>query len=347
MDGNSTPPEEFIALDDLDCEQWYSYAEDQGWGDGLPTIPPTEEAVSRCTALVASHDASSLPAIPPRGATPTLHSIAANAIMAGCRPEYFPAVLAAVHASLEPDFNLHGALATTHPCAPLVILNGPMRHELDVNCGTNCMGQGTRANATIGRALHFVYANIGGAVPKVMDRATHGAPSKFTFCFGENEEDSPWPPYHVRRGFKPTDNIVTVSAVEPPHNINDHGSRTGEGILTTIAHTISEVGSNNVYVRGPHFLVLGPEHARTLDRDKWTIEAIQDYIYEHSRIHISRISKGNRAEFTENGIEPRDDHYYVSTGPQQLQVLVAGGSGKHSAWIPSFGATAAISRLVP
>ena len=155
--------------------------------------------------------------------------------MAGCRPEYFPVVLAALRGVLKDEYNLHGTLATTHPCAPMVMVNGPLRQTLDINCSSNCFGQGWRANATIGRALELILLNVGGAKPGVMDRSTHGSPAKYAFCFGENEEESPWEPYHVRRGFAPEDSVVTVMAGEPPHNINDHASSSAEGILTTIS----------------------------------------------------------------------------------------------------------------
>ena len=337
--------DEVVTLDDPSHEEWYGYVEERGWGDGLPTVPPTEEAVA---ALVGGlrEQPEPFPPIPPRRVAPTLTSLAANAVMAGCRPEHFPAVLAALRATTRPEFNLHGILATTHPCTPMVVVSGPIRSALGVNCGANCLGQGTRANAVIGRAVHLVLTNIGGARPGVMDRATQGSPAKFTYCFGENEEESPWEPYHVRRGFAASDDVVTVAATESPHNINDHGSTSGDEILTTISGAMSESGSNNVYIRGPHFVVLGPEHAATLNRDGWTVAGIQEELYERSRIHVSRVSAGNHAQFHDHGIEPKDDHYYIGAGPDHIQVLVAGGPGKHSTWIPSFGATAACSERV-
>ncbi|MGH3446783.1 MAG: hypothetical protein ACRDQA_00655 [Nocardioidaceae bacterium] len=343
--GGEMIEEEVIALGDLSHEEWLGYVEDHGWGDGLPTIPPTQEAVDRFVAHLGKELAAVAP-IPPRGVVPTVASLAANAVMAGCRPEDSPLVLAALRATLRPDFNLHGILATTHSCTPMMIVSGPVRHELGINCGPNCLGQGARANATIGRALHLILTNLGGAYPGTMDRATQGAPTKFTYCFGENEEASPWEPYHVRLGFAASDSVVTVAATEPPHNINDHGSTSGDEILTTIAGTVSETGTNNLYLGGPHFLVLGPEHAATLARDGWTVPRIKHEIYTRSRIHSSRVSTGNRTQFEGHGIEPEDEHYRVSTGTDQVHVLVAGGPGKHSVWIPSFGATAACSEGV-
>lgn len=333
-----------LEVPDLGPAEWFSYAEDRGWGDGLPTVPPTEELV---TAMLAGlSDDEPLGPLPPSRLVPTPRSVAANAVLAGCRPGDLPVVLAALRAVQAEPYNLPGTLATTHPCAPMVLVNGPVRARLGLNGGGNCLGQGTRANAVIGRALALVLANVGGARPGTMDRATQGSPAKYTYCFAENEEASPWAPFHVRRGFDAGDAVVTVMAAEPPHNVNDHGSTTGEEILTTVAATMAEAGSNNVYVKGPHLLVLGPEHAATLHRDGWTVDGIRERLWERARIPVERISPGNRRQFTDWGVEPDGDAYTVSTGPEQLHVAVAGGAGKHSAWIPSFGSTAICSERV-
>jgi hypothetical protein len=336
---------EILDVPELDPAEWFAWAEDRGWGDGLPTVPPTEERVEAMLAGLPP-DTAPLGPLPPSRLVPTLRAVAANAVLAGCRPADLPVVIAALSAVQAEAYNLHGTLATTHPCAPMVLVNGPVRTRVGLNAGGNCFGQGTRANAVIGRALALVLANVGGAKPGTMDRSTQGSPAKYTFCFAENEEESPWAPYHVRRGFEPGDSVVTVMAAEPPHNINDHGSTTGEEILTTVAATMAQAGSNNVYVKGPHLLVLGPEHAATLHRDGWTVDAVRDRLWERARIPVDRISPGNRRQFADWGIDPEGDHYTVSTGPEQLHVVVAGGAGKHSAWIPSFGSTAACAELV-
>jgi hypothetical protein len=333
---------EIIDIGDLGSEEWTDYAITQGWSDGMPLQLPTEAAVERFVA-VARGDNEPFPPISPRQVIPTLQSLAANAVMAGCRPEYFPAVLAALRAVLTADYNLHGTLATTHPCAPMVMINGPIRKQLDVNCGSNCFGQGWRANATIGRALELILLNVGGAKPGIMDRATQGSPAKYSFCFGENEEESPWAPYHTRIGYKAEDNVVTVMSGEPPHNINDHASNTAEGILTTIANTISQPGANTIYRKGPLFLILGPEHAQTLKRDGATIKSMQEQLFERSRVHISRVSRENQESYASFENAPVNDHYYLVPTPDDIHIAIAGGPGKHSAYVPSFGGTAAIS----
>jgi hypothetical protein len=327
-------------------ESWQEEAFRRGWGDGLPLVAPTPARVAAALAALEGIDLELGP-LPPSGLVPTRESLAANAVMAGCRPADLPVVLAAVRALQAPEYNLHGVLATTHPCAPLVAVNGPVRGELGINSGGNCFGQGTRANAVIGRAVQLVTTHVGGARPGVMDRSTQGTPAKYTWCFGENEEESPFEPFSVRRGFAPGESVVTVAACEGPHNVNDHGSTTGAGLLMTIAGTMAAAGANNVYVKGPHFLVLGPEHAATLHRDGWTVDSIRDRLWEQARIPVSQFSEENRRQFADWGVEPDGGAYPISTGPEMLHVLVAGGAGKHSAWIPSFGATAAVSRAVP
>jgi hypothetical protein len=340
-DTASTEPA-WIEVEDLDSQQWNQYALDQGWSDGLPLVMPTRAAVEQFAETVRG-DNEPIGPIPPRRVIPTMESLAANAVMAGCRPEYFPVVVAALRAVLHPDYNLHGSLSTTHPCAPMLLINGPLRAELDINCSSNCFGQGWQANATIGRALGLALLNLGGAKPGVMDRSTQGSPAKLTYCFGENEEESPWEPYHVRRGFDVGDAVVTAMSGEAPHNINDHGSNSGEGLLTTFASTISQPGANTIYGGSPYFVIIGPEHAQTLHRDGFTIETIQAELFERSKVHISRVSPENQVSYAGFDRHPVADHYYLTPAPEDIHVVVAGGPGKHSAFVPSFGFTIASS----
>ena len=182
--------EEILEVGDPDPADWNDFAIERGWSDGLPLVMPTEVAVERFVETCRG-DNEAFPPMSPRRVIPTLQTIAANAVMAGCKQEYFPAVVAAVRAVLVPEYNLHGTLATTHPCAPTLILSGPLRQAIGLNSGSNCFGQGTRANATIGRAMQLTLLNIGGGKPGEMDRSTQGSPAKYSFCFGENEEESP------------------------------------------------------------------------------------------------------------------------------------------------------------
>ena len=289
------------------------------------------------------------PPVPPRQVIPTIQALAANAVMAGCKPEYFPVVTAALRGVLDPDYNLHGTLATTHSCAPMVMVSGPIRQELNINCGTNCFGQGWRANATIGRALGLILLNVAGAKPGEMDRSTQGNPAKFTFCFGENEEENPWAPYHVRRGFAPTDSVVTVMSGEGPHNINDHGSTTGDGLLTTFAGGMAQPGRQ-------HDLRQGPDVRRHRPRACRDAEARRLHDREHPRGAVEALA---RAPVARLAGEPRHLCQHrpqagrrlacrSAATPQDIHITVAGGPGKHSAFIPSFGGTTVASvRIAP
>ena len=330
---------EFIDLGDLDPDQWNDYAIEQGWSDGFPLVTPTEAAVERFVETCRG-DNEPFPPMSPRRLVPTLRGIAANAVMAGCKAEYFPVVVSAVRAVLEPAYNLHGTMATTHPCAPTLIVSGPLRQALDLNCGGNCFGQGNRANATIGRALQLTLLNIGGGKPGEMDRSTQGSPAKYSFCFGENEEESTWEPYHVRRGFEATDSVVTVMSCEPPHNINDHASTSGEGILQTIAGTISQTGANVLGGKGPYIVALGPEHAQTIHRDSFTIADIQEKLFVGSAIAVDRVPEEKRRNYeVDRESTVKNGKFYLTPSPEKIQVLVAGGPGKHSAYIPTFSST--------
>jgi len=338
--------DEVLDLGDMDFDAFNDFAIEQGWSDGMPMIPPTEAKVAACVATCHGDNAP-FPPMSPRLVLPTLETIAANAVMAGCKPEYFPAVVASVRAILNPDYNLHGTLATTHPCAPMIVVNGPARKAMEINCGANCFGQGWRSNASIGRALMLTMMNVGGGKPGDMDRSTQGSPAKYSFCFGENEEESPWEPYHVRRGFNAEDSVVTLLPAEPPHNVNDHGSTTGDGLLQTIAGSISQTGANTIYGSAPFMVVIGPEHAATMKRDGWTVPAIQEKLHHDSATPVERVSKENQKNYEERGQVIQNRRYYHSRTPEDIQVVVAGGPGKHSAVIPTFGFTEACSERLP
>jgi hypothetical protein len=178
----------------------------RGCSDGLPVLPSTRAAVDEMIAAAGMDKNVALGVIPPLNGVATIEKIAANAVMAGCLPAYFSLVIAAVKGVLKPGFNLDGVQTTTGNVAPVIVVNGPCRKSLEINCGANVLGQGWRANATIGRALRLIMTNIGGATPGLFDKSTVDQPAKYTFCFGENEEGSPWEPLHVgawsRRGDK-------------------------------------------------------------------------------------------------------------------------------------------------
>src|SRR5215212_1921062 len=203
-------------------------------------------------------------ALPPHRAEALVHTVAVNAVMAGCRPEYLPVVLAAIEAIAEPAFNLYGIQATTNPVTPLIVVNGPLARELGFNGGGNCFGHGWRANATVGRAVRLCMLNIGGGTPQTMDKSTQGQPGKYGLCIAENEEENPWEPYHVERGFAAEDSTVTAFSVTGAQNVLDLASKSAQSILRTFASSCANVGAQNVQLGGGPLIVFCPEHAQIL-----------------------------------------------------------------------------------
>jgi len=324
----------------------------KGWSDGLPVIPPTPERVERMLAYCDRNFDEPVVKIQPRYGAATPIRVAANAVMAGCKPEYFPLVLLALEAMAEGPYNLYGTQATTHPCTPLLIFNGPVAAEVGINAGHNVMGNYFRANAAIGRAVRLALVNIGAAIPGTGDMATAGTPAKFTFCVAENEAASPWEPLHVERGFPRDASAVTVVAAEGPHNVNDHESLSPEGILTMIAGTMAITGSNNAYYAGQPVLAFGPEHAATAASGGMGKRDVKQWLYEHATIPLAKFSKeGIERRFRRKLAEqyakaPLDTPVHMWAKPDDLIVIVTGGAGKHSQYIPTFGNTRSVTRAL-
>jgi hypothetical protein len=313
-----------------------------GWTDGLPIVVPTPARVEEMCAGARHYPAESLGELAPRGGIATVQKIAINAVMAGCRPAYMPVIETAVLALLEPSFNLFGIQTTTHPCAALVIVHGPVATALGMSSGHGCFGPGNRANASIGRALRLILQNIGGAIPGQTDKATQGTPAKYTYCFAENEAASPWPPFRASLGFGFEESCVTVAAAEGPHNVNDHRSTSAEGILTSMAQTMATGANNNLYQGGDLFVVFGPEHAETVAHSGFSREDVQSWLFEHARVSVDRFSPEKLDELMSWGrygdrMEEWGGRIPLVREAEHIRVLVAGGAGKHSCWIPTFG----------
>lgn len=322
--------------------------------DGLPVVEPTRSRVDRFLEAADVAADERIGPFPLSERSATVETVAANTVMAGCEPAFFPVVLAALEATLAPEFNLYSVLATTEPHWPLVLVNGPVAKELGINSGTNAFGQGSRANATIGRALTFVFMNVAGATPEVTDKATHGGPHKFGLCVAENEAESPWEPLHVERGYDPDQSTVTVVASESPHNINDHVADTAAGVLTTAAQTMAKIGTNLAYLnsRGEPHLVLSPEHAKTIARDDWLKTDVKRFIYDQARIPFEELR--GQGMFDEEGggwpthFQKLRDHQRVGLAakPENVLVTVSGGAGRHSLFHPSFGDTGSVTKRI-
>ena len=338
------------ADDDFDAVN--ALMRERGWSDGLPIVPPTAQRVEQMLAYCDRPWGEPVAKMAPRWGEATPLRLAANAVMAGCRPEYFPLILLAVEAMCEEPFNLYAVQATTHLCAPLVIVNGPVAKELDINAGHNAFGPGWQANATIGRAIRLALVNIGGAIPGSGDMSTFGAPSKFSYVAAENEAQSPWEPLHVERGLPKEASAVTVIGAEPPHNVNDHESITAEGILTTIAGTMVGTGNNDIYYAAQPLVVMGPEHAKTVADGGMSKAQAKRFLCEHAHLPLGRFSKEN----IERRLRVTWKDRFAAAGPEapvpmvqkpeDILIAVIGGAGKHSAVINTFGATRSVTRAL-
>jgi len=322
----------------LDPETLDDEFEARGWGDGLPVVAPTVDRVRTMLAYTDRSSDDELGTMPPRQGIVSIEILAVNAVMAGCRPEYFPIVIAAIEAMLDPAFNLFAVQATTHPCAPCIIVNGPIAHEVRINARYGAFGPGVRANATIGRAVRLILMNVGGATPGILDRSTQGQPAKYAYCVAENEAESPWEPLHVERGFATTDSTVTVTAADGPHNLNDHISQKSEGILATITSGLSDIGCNNAYLYGQPTIAFGPEHAAILAAENLSKDDIRAHVFEHARIPRELWSRGGMAGMFEDNF-PNDEQLPILISPDDLLIIVVGGFGRHSCWLPTFGNT--------
>ncbi len=336
------------ALEDLDAiNRLYR---ERRWSDGLPIVPPTRERVERMLhgTRRARHDV--VARVAPGYGAATVERIAINAVMAGCEPAYLPVLISAVEAVADGQFNLQGIQATTNPVAIWVIINGPIARKLDVNATYNCLGEGTWANATIGRALRLVLRNVGGALPGDMDRATQGQPGKYTFCCAENEDANPWQPLHVERGFARGQSTVTVVGAEGTMNMNSHTKDAGE-LVRVIAETMIHPPSNEYTHGGEPWLVLGPEHAEVLKRGGLSKADVKQRLWELSKMPARKMSAKDLArardsrseEFGEIG---PDTMLTISHKPEDICIIVAGGPGTHSIYVPCFGNSNAVTREI-
>lgn len=326
-------------------EAVYQEVCERGWGDGLPVVPPTEDRVERMLEYVGRQPGEVVATLSPGEGEATVEKVAINAVMAGCLPEYLPVVIAAVEALVEPQFSLHSVQTTTNPVGPLLIINGPIRQKLGLNCGRGCLGPGWRANATIGRAIRLILINIGAAHPAVVDKAIHGMPGKYTFCCGEDEEGSPWEPLHVERGFKPEESTVTVTGVQGTSNVLTIGSAKGTDFLHFAANSMCSIGNNNMALgAGEPLVMLTSGHATVLAQQGFSKADCKRFLWERARVP--------EAEFL--GLTPPNTRRRVIDGmvvpcrqPEDIMIVVAGGGETyHLVVCPTFGDTRAVTKPI-
>ncbi len=307
----------------------------QGWTDGLPVVPPTEARVAAMLEAAGLDPGEEVARIEHRAVSVTAEKLAINAVMAGCRPEYLPVVRAAVEAMADPAWCYHGPGTSTAGAGVLIVVNGPVARELDVNCGDNLFGPGWRANLTIGRAVRLVMRNVCGSRPGTLDRGTLGHPGKLSYVIAENEAESPWPPLHVERGFRPEQSAVTVMAAEAPHQFYNQLSRTAEGVLTTLADDMRISG--NVMGQPQYMVILAGEHMRTIAGDGWTKADVRRFVWERTHNSHAHLKRTHRMA---GEIKPGDETLMrplVET-PDDILVVAAGGrAGAFSAYVPGWG----------
>jgi len=327
---------EIAALED-ELEACY----ERGWTDGLPVIPPTEAREMNMLEGTRRAPDEVVGIIPPNNVECTVEKVAINAVMAGCKPEYLPVVLAAVEAACEDEFCMHGVLATTYFSSPVVIVNGPITQKIGMNSGGNALGQGNRANATISRALQLVIRNVGGGQPGGVDRATLGNPGKYTFCFAEREVDSPWQSLAEERGFPRETSTVTLFAGEGVQGIMDQKSRTPESLARSFAASLRSVCHPKLVMAADAVLVVSPEHCRVFAEAGWSKVRLLEEIHSVLQIPTSELGQGV------NGIaEGLPEHLIADKEtlpkfrPGGLTIVRAGGTaGMFSAIIGGWAAS--------
>lgn len=302
---------------------------EKGLTDGLPVVPPYPEAVEKMIAASGRPSEEVLGKVPPSYSPLTIETVAVNAVMAGCLPEYMPVIVAALEAMLDPKYNWVWPACSLKGVAPLIIVNGPIRHQLGINCKGNLFGPGFRANATIGRAIRLIILNVGGSKPQQLDKSTFGHPGKYSYVIGEDEEGSPWSPFHVEHGFMPEESIVTVAACDSLKQISNFSPHAGaEGILLTIVDAMSIL--NNFSITGPSeaFLIISPEHRQTLVEAGYDKEKIREFIIERcgrTAGEIRRVGKGKEDYIWFEDDVSDDTWIPMFKAKEDIKIISAGG----------------------
>ena len=325
----------------------------RGVTDGLPVVPPTRARVELMLGGTRRDRAEQIGEMPPNYGRLTVEKIAINAVMAGCRPEYLPVLIAACECAVDPAFNLHGMSGSTHFSAPLIVVNGPVRGRIGLNASFGVFGPGYRANATLGRALRLLMINIGGARPGETSMSTFGHPGRYTYCIAEHEEASPWPPFHTSRGLVAGQSALTLFAGEAPHGISDHASRTARALAGSIGWSMAGIWNSKHFPLYSHtMLVVGPEHARTIAGDGWSREDLARHLFETIRVPYRTLlpddahGEGTNLRYAKPPPAP-DAPVPKFPSPGELHVLVAGGTaGRFSVAIPGWLGTKNGSRPV-
>lgn len=313
--------------------------------DGFPVIPPTQDRVRAMlgfTDLDAGHIL--IADCPPSGASVTVHSLAVNAVMAGCRPEYFPILVTVFQAMSDPAYRIFQGAITTHPAGNAVLVSGPLAEELGIHSGAGCLGPGFRANATIGRAITLTILNVSRAIPGRSDLTVFGSPAEFTYCFAESDQSNPWTPIHTDLyGAEVTS--VTVHKCEGPHNVIAPHAGGPEALLRTIASTAATQGGNNATYLGQLLIMLNPGQARMIAQAGWSKKDVREFLFETARHPVEfAIQQSARAIYPPHFLKL--SQVPVMRSPDDVIVVVCGGEGPHAMVGVPWGLAAAVTRPV-
>ena len=309
----------------------------KGWTDGLPIVPPSSESVQSMLAAVELNERDVIGEIPARNISITADKVAINAVMAGCLPEYMPVVVAAVRGISHPDFGYHGAATSTGGSAIAIIVNGPIVQEMGINTRDNAFGPGYRPNATIGRAIRLLMMNAIDTRPGRLDRSTLGNPGKYSLCFGEDEESSPWEPLHVERGFRPDESTTTVFATEGTHQIYNQLSWRPEELCITMADAMANLGSMSIIGQQDFVVVFAGEHQDVFRASGWTKNQVKQCLFDHAHRSIADIKRAGRMPGPLNE-EDESNRRHVVRKPEDILVVSAGArAGAFSACLPGWG----------
>jgi peroxiredoxin len=335
-----------------DEEDPYEYCLQQ-FGDALPVIPPSVEKVEAMVRACGLAAETVIARVPPFYGEATVEKIAANAVMAGCEPAMMRVLLPLLRAACDERFNIHGVQATTHFAAPLVMINGPVRQELGFWSKQNVFSNVARANSSLGRAFQLILLNIGGGRPDTIDMSALGNPGKFSFCIAENEEKSPWEPFHVTRGLKREQSAVSLFAAEPPRGVSEHNAPHGKTVLETISFALATVWSYRMCLMPEAIVILCPEHVKTIHRDGFSKEQARQFLFENTGVPVRYFDPAERAEGTQltanyKEVTIRGEKCYQKfRSPESISIFVAGGTaGKFSAVIGSWATGPAGSQMV-
>ncbi|MBI2909118.1 MAG: hypothetical protein HYX92_15850 [Chloroflexi bacterium] len=325
---------------------------DRGWADGFPIVPPTPQAVEAMLRGTSRSPDEVVVVMDPGRGLATVEKIAINAVMAGCRPEHLPVVIAAVEAVSGQEFNLPMISQSTGPHAPLLVINGPVRHELGINFRGCSLGPGapSRVNTVIGRALRLIMMNIGGSVPNVMDMDVIGSPNKYSMCLGENEEENPWEPLHVQRGFSPDASTVTAFPCTSLHAVADGTSYSPEDVLNTFAWN-ANISTSTAWSwmlpKKPgwdreNLLLISPEHARIIANGGWGKPEIRQFMFQNTKIPLKCIKDqvlrpDKETQWKWLATQPDEMMIQTVRESKAFHVIVVGAHGSKSAYMDGMG----------